>query len=99
MLFHNAPAPYHTSTWLTLAVTIPLGLFWVFAMTKAVAVRRRPALVRPNRVVGEEAVVRAPGQVFVDGELWQARRADGGELVPGDHVRVEGVDGLELTVR
>ena len=52
-----------------------------------------------NRVVGEEAVVRAPGQVFVDGELWQARRADGGELVPGDHVRVEGVDGLELTVR
>ena len=99
MLFHNAPAPYHTSVWLTLAVTIPLGLFWAVAMTKAVQVRRRPPTVGPNLILGEEAVVRSPGQVLVGGELWQARRADGSELVPGDHVQVEGVDGLELTVR
>ena len=99
MLFHNAPAPYHTSVWITLAVTIPLGLFWVFALTKAVQVRRRPVTVGPNRVIGEQAVVRTPGQVLVAGELWQAHRADGSDLVPGDHVRVEAVDGLELTVR
>jgi membrane-bound serine protease (ClpP class) len=99
MLFHNAPAPYHTSVWITLAVTIPLGLFWAFALTKAVQVRRRPPSVVPNRVVGEEAVVHTPGQVLVAGELWQARRADGSDLVPGDHVRVEAADGLELTVR
>jgi membrane protein implicated in regulation of membrane protease activity len=99
MLFHNAPAPYHTSLWLTLAVTIPLGLFWVLALSKSVQVRRRPALVQPTRVVGAEAVVRSPGQVFVGGELWRARRADGSDLVPGDHVQVEAVDGLELTVR
>ena len=99
MLFHNAPAPYHTSLWLTLAVTIPLGLFWVLALSKSVQVRRQPALVQPTRVVGAEAVVRSPGQVFVDGELWRARRADGNALVPGDHVQVEAVDGLELTVR
>ena len=37
--------------------------------------------------------------MFVDGELWRARRADGRDLVPGEHVRVEAVDGLELTVR
>jgi membrane protein implicated in regulation of membrane protease activity len=43
--------------------------------------------------------VRSPRQVLVDGELWRARRADGADLVPGDHVQVEGVDGLELTVR
>jgi membrane protein implicated in regulation of membrane protease activity len=36
--------------------------------------------------------------VFVDGELWHAHRADGGDLVLGEHVRVEKVDGLELTV-
>ena len=99
MLFHNAPAPYHTSVWLTLAVTIPLGGFWAFAISKAVAVRRRPPLVQPLRVVGEEAIVRSPSQVVVGGELWRARRADGGDLRPGDHVQVEGVDGLELTVR
>jgi membrane-bound serine protease (ClpP class) len=99
MLFHNAPAPYHTSVWLTLAVTVPLGLFWALAMSKAIAVRRRPPIVGPNRVVGEEAVVRSPGQVLVAGELWQAHRADGSDLVPGDHVQVEAVDGLQLTVK
>src|SRR4029077_2223654 len=96
LLFHNAPAPYHTSVWLTLAVTIPLGLFWVFALSKAVQVRRRPVMVGPNRVIGEEAVVRTPEQVYVAGELWHAHRADGGDLVPGDHVQVESVDGLDL---
>jgi membrane-bound serine protease (ClpP class) len=99
MLFHNAPAPYHTSVWLTLAVTIPLGLFWAFAISKAVQVRRRPVTVGPDQIIGEEAVVRSPGQVQVAGELWHPHRADGGELVPGDHVQVEAVDGLDLTVR
>jgi len=42
--------------------------------------------------------VRTPGQVYVAGELWHARRDDGGQLVPGEHVRVTGVQGLELTV-
>ena len=37
--------------------------------------------------------------VVVDGEIWSAHRADGTDLVPGDHVRVESVDGLDLTVR
>jgi membrane-bound serine protease (ClpP class) len=99
MLFHNAPAPYHTSLPLVLSLTIALGLFWAFAMTKAVQVRRRPPAVDALRVVGADAVVRTPGQVYVDGELWQARRADGGALVPGEHVHVERVDGLRLTVK
>jgi membrane-bound serine protease (ClpP class) len=99
LLFHNAPAPYHTSLPLVLSITVALGLFWAFALTKAVQVRRRPVQVEETRVVGEEAVVRTPGQVYVAGELWRAHRADGGDLVPGEHVHVEGVDGLELTVR
>jgi membrane-bound serine protease (ClpP class) len=98
MLFHNAPAPYHTSTALVLTLTLTLGLFWAFAIGKAVQVRRRPALVGPNRVVGEEAVVQTPEQVFVAGELWHARRESGGTLVPGEHVRVTAVHGLDLTV-
>ena len=98
MLFHNAPSPYHTSIPLVLSITIALGLFWVFALTKAVQVRRSPVTVGPLRVVGADAVVRTPGQVFVDGELWRARRSDGRALVPGEHGRVEAVEGLELTV-
>ena len=98
MLFHNAPAPYTTSVPLVLTITLMLGAFWAFAITKAVQVRRRPALVVPSRVVGADGVVRTPGQVFVGGELWRARRHGGGDLVPGEHVRVTAVDGLELTV-
>ncbi len=98
MLFHNAPAPYHTSTPLVVTFTIVIGLFWVVALTKAVQVRRRPVTVGPQRVVGAEAVVRETGQVFVEGELWHAHRDDGGELVPGQEVRISAMDGLELTV-
>jgi membrane-bound serine protease (ClpP class) len=98
MLFHNAPSPYETSIPLVLSVTLAIGLFWAVALGKAIQVRRSPVTVGPNRVVGAEAVVRTPGQVFVAGELWRAHRDDGGELVPGDHVRVTRVEGLELTV-
>jgi membrane-bound serine protease (ClpP class) len=98
MLFHNAPAPYHTSTPLVVTFTVVIGLFWVVALTKAVQVRRRPVTVGPQRVVGAEAVVRETGQVFVEGELWHAHRDDGGELVPGQEVRISAMDGLELTV-
>jgi membrane-bound serine protease (ClpP class) len=98
MLFHNAPAPYHTSVPLVLTITITIGLFWAIAIAKAVQVRRQPPLVGPLRVVGAEGVVRSPGQVFVSGELWRARREDGRELVPGEHVKVAGVEGLELRV-
>jgi len=98
MLFHNAPAPYHTSLPLVLSITLTLGAFWAFALTKAVQVRRRPVTVGPNRVIGSEAVVRTPGQVFVAGELWRAHREDGAQLVPGEHVQVTDVRGLELTV-
>ena len=98
MLFQNAPAPYHTSLTLVLAVTLTLGAFWAFALSKAVQVRRRPPSVGPTRVLGADAVVHESGQVFVLGELWHAHRADGGTLVPGETVKVESMDGLELTV-
>jgi membrane-bound serine protease (ClpP class) len=99
MLFHNAPAPYHTSLPLVLTLTIVIGGFWAFAMSKAVQVRRRPVAVGPNRVVGESAVVQSASQVLVAGELWHAHRDDGTALVPGDHVHVVDVHGLELTVK
>src|SRR5206468_3491680 len=82
MLFHNAPAPYHTSLPLVLSITLTLGAFWAFALTKAVQVRRRPVTVGPNRVVGFDAIVRTPGQVFVAGELWRAIVFRLGRLLP-----------------
>jgi membrane protein implicated in regulation of membrane protease activity len=44
--------------------------------------------------------VRGDGLVFVDGELWRARSADGSPLRTGERVRVESVqpDDLQLVV-
>ena len=95
-LFHKAPAPYHTSVPLVVTVTVVLGGFWAIAIAKAVAVRRRPATVGPQQIVGMEGVVRGDGQVFVRGELWRARSPE--KLRPGEHVRVAGLDGLTLDV-
>ena len=73
---------------------------------KALATRRRRARTGAEGLVGrlgEGRATPAPvGQVFVDGALWRARRWDLEEdraLEPGDHVVVERVSGLTLTVR
>ncbi len=99
MLFHNAPAPYHTSLPLVISITAVLGGFWAFALGKAVQVRRRPVTVGPQRVLGAEGGRTRARTGVRQGELWHAHRNDGRELVPGEHVEVESVDGLELTVR
>jgi membrane-bound serine protease (ClpP class) len=96
-LFHKAPAPYETSMPLVFGVTVALGGFWVLALTKAVQARHRPVTVGPQEIVGMEGVVRDGGLVFVHGELWRAHSEQ--PLAPGQHVRVEGVDGLTLAVR
>jgi membrane-bound serine protease (ClpP class) len=95
-LFHNAPAPYETSVPLVMAVTVVLGGFWAFALTKAVRVKRQPVAMGPEEIVGMEGVVRDSGLVFVHGELWRARSA--APLAPGQRVRVDDVDGLTLSV-
>ena len=96
-LFHNLPAPYHTSEPVVITVTVLLGGLWVFAISKALAIRRRPASVGPQELVGMEGVVRDGGLVFVHGELWQAKSDR--PLHEGDQVEVEALDGLSLRVR
>jgi membrane-bound serine protease (ClpP class) len=98
MLFRNAPSPYHVSTPLVVAVAVGLGLFWAFAMTKAVQIRRSPVRAGPQTIVGAVGEARPNGMVFVNGELWQARTPDGDAPAPGSHVRVEAMDGLVLRV-
>ena len=100
LLFDPAGAAYQVSLPLAIAIACSLGLLMTLVVAKVVQVRRRPAEVGVHQLVGEHGVVRGGGLVFVNGELWQAHRADGQQLEPGEDVAVEGVveDGLELIV-
>jgi membrane-bound serine protease (ClpP class) len=98
LLFQNAPAPYHTSKPLVIGVAVTLGAAWAFAVGKAWQVRSSPVSVGPQTIAGAVGEMSRDGLVFVNGELWQARSADGSELRPGERVRVESLDGLVLTV-
>jgi len=95
-LFHNLPAPYHTSFPLVIGITAVLGGFWALAIGKSVSARHQPVTVGPEEIVGMEGVVRDGGLVFVRGELWHARSPE--PLAPGEHVRVDALDGLTLDV-
>jgi membrane-bound serine protease (ClpP class) len=99
LLFQNQPAVYRVNEWLVLGVGCAIGAFWVFATGKALAARRLPVTTGVQTMIGHRGEVRASGLVFVDGALWQARTADDSDLVPGEQVEVQAVDGLQLTVR
>jgi len=97
MLTHGAPTPYRVNTWFVIAVTGTIGGFMAFALGKAVQAKRRPSVM--PEMVGAEGVVRDNGLVLVRGELWQAATEDGAPLEPGEHVRVNEVEGLRLKVQ
>ncbi|HET8894696.1 MAG TPA: nodulation protein NfeD [Gaiellaceae bacterium] len=99
LLFQNEPTTYRVNTWLVVGVASAIGGFWAFALGKGFAARRQPVKVGPQSIVGQKAEVRAPGLVFVNGELWQAHTEDDSALAPGEDVEVTSVDGLRLTVK
>ncbi len=96
MLFDPAGEAYQVSMQVALAIAGTLALLFGFAFTKAARARQEPAAVGAHRLVGEDAQVRGAGLVFVEGELWRARTADGSPLPPSGRVRVESVQQNEL---
>ena len=99
LLFQNEPGTYRVNLWLILGIGGLIAIFWAFATGKAMAAQRLPVATGAQKMVGQRGEVRAPGLVFVDGALWQAHSADDSELVAGEEVEVQAVDGLQLTVR
>jgi membrane-bound serine protease (ClpP class) len=99
MLFDPAGDAYQVSLPFAIGIAASVGMFMAFAVAKVVQVRRQPVEVGIHSLVGGRGRVRRDGMVFVNGELWRARAADGEPMAPGDEVEIESVDGLTLTVR
>ena len=96
MLFDPAGEAYQVSLPVALAIAGTLMVIFGFALTKAARLRLTPPEVGAHRLVGETAQVRGEGLVFVEGELWRARRADGAPLETGERVRIESVEQEDL---
>ena len=88
-----------------LAIGVGAGALLLYAVRASLPVARARARTGTEALVGQIGVVRqapAPfGQILVDGALWRARPCweDDGPLRVGDHVVVERVKGLTLSVR
>ena len=95
-LFHDSSGLSTTSVPLVVTITVVIGGLWAWAISKAIAVRRRPVLVGPKDIVGMQGVVKQGGLVQVHGELWKARAAE--PLRTGQRVEVDELDGLILRV-
>ncbi len=100
MLFDPAGDAYQVSLPVAVAIAGTLTLLFGVALTKAARLRLRPPEVGSHRLVGQTGQARSERLVFVDGELWRARTADGTPLRPGEQVRVESFeqDALQLVV-
>lgn len=93
LLFRPAGAEYETSLWVALGIAVVLLLFFGFVVAKAVASRKARPRTGSSELIGQVAVVRSEldpeGYVFLHGELWRARGADGERIPAGASVRVE----------
>jgi membrane-bound serine protease (ClpP class) len=101
LLFAGASPAVALSPWaiaLVVGITLP---FFLFAMTAALRVRRRPSVIGPESLVGMTGEARtdisSDGTVMTKGALWRAR-ALGPSIPSGSSVRVERTEGLLLVV-
>jgi membrane-bound serine protease (ClpP class) len=104
MLFDPAGDSYQVSLPVAIAIAAVFALFVAFAVAKVLVTRRRKAVTGEDELPGATGVVRRAldpeGLVFVHGELWRARAADGELIPPGIEVTVDGLqEGLVLSVR
>jgi membrane-bound serine protease (ClpP class) len=99
ILFDPAGDAYQVSLPVAIAIAGTLTLLLGIALSRVVRVARRPAAVGVHGLIGVEGVVRRDGLVAVMGELWRARAEDASPLVPGQRIKVIGVeDDLRLVV-
>lgn len=101
LILFNSPL-YRVSIAAVVGVATATGLFFAFAVAKAVRAQRNPITTGREALAGQVAEAQTDlgpeGTVFLKGELWDAV-ADGGPIEKGAAVRVTAVEGFRLRVR
>ncbi|HYM16897.1 MAG TPA: nodulation protein NfeD [Dehalococcoidia bacterium] len=90
------------SRWLVLGMGAGFAVFFFTVINAIIRMRRAPAHVGLQTMIGDRAVARSDlnpsGYVFLHGERWRAISEDG-PITSGEPVRITKVKGLTLTVR
>jgi membrane-bound serine protease (ClpP class) len=99
LLIDDTQAPFmEVSRPLIYGITLALVLFSLVAVRAVMRTRRRPVAIGGTDMVGLTTTLRSPTSVYVEGELWSTRPAEGAALATGDPVRVVGREGMTLIV-
>ena len=103
LLTSTSNPEFQVSRWLIYGWAAVIGVFFLMIMSTILRMRRMlPAKTGAQALIGRTAVARSPlepsGQVFLQGERWQATSEDGPVQV-GEKVIVTAVRGLRLSVR
>ena len=103
LLYNTDSDEFGISAPVVIVVGVLLGGMIFFAVQRVVAAHRRGVLTGWEEMVGAVGDVRVAldpiGQVFAEGALWRAERADEGPPIePGYTVQVESIEGLTLRV-
>lgn len=97
----GVPSVPRVSLSLILPTVVATGAFFLFAVRKTLAARRRRPSIGREGLVGRTGEVREridpQGLIFFDGELWTARSTE--PIEPGEKVEVTGIDGNILIVK
>jgi membrane-bound serine protease (ClpP class) len=99
LLIDDTQAPFlEVSRPLIYGITLALVLFSIVAVRAVMRTRRRPVAIGGYDMVGQTGVLRGPASVYVEGELWSARPAQGATLPESGQVRITGREGMTLIV-
>ncbi|KPK21221.1 MAG: hypothetical protein AMJ76_03250 [Dehalococcoidia bacterium SM23_28_1] len=102
LLTWGNPPEFQVNRWLIIGMAAAAGAFFLFVVTSLLRIRRQPAVMGINTIIGRRGVARSPlnpsGMVFVDGEYWSAT-VEEGSVEEGEEVVVTAVEGLKLRVR
>ncbi len=102
ILTSDNPPEFQVSKWLVFTLAASMAAFVVLVFVNVLRIRRMPAKMGMETVVGRKAVARSAldpaGYVILNGEYWAAESEDGA-IEAGEPVIVTEVNGLKLKVR
>lgn len=98
ILFDTESPQFRVAWYIIAAVAAASFGFLVLTLGMLIRARKSKPFNDDSNMIGRIATVTDNGYVKIAGELWRAEPADDVELIKGDHVTIDRVDGLTVHV-